>query len=171
VLYTIPDNELGHTPFFYAPALHPEYINSNNEILITYDINTFSTCIPACINNGFNPDYYRPRGLRVPLPLIDSGISLSTARGIIVPVHRGRLSVYPNPGHSCLTVLLNEFKGRNANLVLRTTTGQAVYSNKITVSGPAANLTVNLPKGLQPGAYLLQVQNEEYSQVTKVVLQ
>jgi len=81
------------------------------------------------------------------------------------------LSVYPNPGHSCLTVLLKEFKGRSANLVLRTTTGQAVYTNKVAVSGAEANLTINLPKGLHPGTYLLTVQNEEYNQVTKVLLQ
>ncbi|HLZ89707.1 MAG TPA: hypothetical protein VKQ52_20780, partial [Puia sp.] len=72
VLYTIPDNVLGHTPFFYGPVLHPEYINSKNEILITYDINGYSNCEPNCIGNGFNPDYYRPRGLRVPLGLIIS---------------------------------------------------------------------------------------------------
>ena len=73
VLYTIPDNVLGHTPFFYGPAVHPEYINSRNELLITYDINGYSNCEPNCIDNGFNPDYYRPRGLRVPLSLIDMG--------------------------------------------------------------------------------------------------
>ena len=31
-LYTITDNDLGHTPFFYGPSIHPEYINSKNEI-------------------------------------------------------------------------------------------------------------------------------------------
>jgi sialate O-acetylesterase len=75
VLYTIPDKDLGHTPFFYGPVIHPEYINSKNELLITYDINGYSDCEPNCINNGFNPDYYRPRGLRVPLSLIDPKFS------------------------------------------------------------------------------------------------
>jgi hypothetical protein len=74
VLYTIPDNVLGHTPFFYGPVLHPEYINSRNEILLTYDINGYGNCSPFCINNSANPDYYRPRGIRVPLKLIDSSI-------------------------------------------------------------------------------------------------
>lgn len=171
VLYTIPDNELGHTPFFYGPAIHPEYINSNNELLITYDINCYSNCLPSCINNGFNPDYYRPRGLRVPLSLIDSGISLSGARQAVAPFHGGRVTVYPNPAHSCLTVLLKAFKGRTASLVLRTTTGEPVYRNKVAVSGTEANLTIHLPNGLQPGTYILTVQNEAYNQVTKVLLQ
>jgi hypothetical protein len=75
VLYTIPDNVLGHAPFFYGPAIHPEYINAKNELLITYDINGYSNCAPNCIDNGFNPDYYRPRGLRVPLSLIDAALA------------------------------------------------------------------------------------------------
>lgn len=169
VLYTIPDNELGHTPFFYAPALHPEYINANNEILITYDINTFSTCVPHCINNGFNPDYYRPRGLRVPLQLIDSGISLSGRQSAHRP-NRCRLSVYPNPARSCITASLEGFNGRMANIILRNTRGQVVYTNRMAINDPA-NFTIYLPNRLSHGAYVLQVQNETYSQVTKVLLQ
>lgn len=169
VLYTIPDNELGHTPFFYAPALHPEYINSNNEILITYDINTYSSCLPHCINNGFNPDYYRPRGIRVPLQLIDSGISLAGRQGVY-PAHGCRLSVYPNPARSCITASLEGFSGRQANIMLRNTRGQVVYTNRVAISNPAT-ITINLPKRLPHGTYVLQVQNETYSQVTKVLLQ
>jgi len=171
VLYTIPDNQLGHTPFFYGPAIHPEYINSKNELLITYDINCYSNCLPSCINNGFNPDYYRPRGLRVPLTLIDSNISLSGAQSHIFPAHAGKLLVYPNPAHSCINVLLREFRGGYANLILRSTTGQVVYSNRVAVNSPVASLNINVPKGLTPGTYLLQVQNAVYSQVTKVLLQ
>lgn len=174
VLYTIPDNELGHTPFFYAPALHPEYINSNNEILITYDINTYSTCLPHCINNGFNPDYYRPRGLRVPLSLIDSAISLSSYYNAAPAGKHGfgrKLRTYPNPTRDCIKVELEGFTGRQANLVLRNTTGEAVYSNRMAINGPAATFTINLPAGLNRGTYFLQVQDDNYSQVMKVLLQ
>jgi hypothetical protein len=171
VLYTIPDNQLGHTPFFYGPAIHPEYINANNELLITYDINCYSNCLPSCINNGFNPDYYRPRGLRVPLTLIDSSISLSGAQSHLYPAHSGKLLVYPNPTHSCINVLLREFRGGYANIILRTTTGQVVYSNRVAVNSPVASLTINVPKGLSAGTYLLQVQNGVYNQVSKVLIQ
>jgi hypothetical protein len=171
VLYTIPDNQLGHTPFFYGPAIHPEYINANNELLITYDINCYSNCLPSCINNGFNPDYYRPRGLRVPLTLIDSSISLSGAQSHLYPAHSGKLLVYPNPTHSCINVVLREFRGGYANIILRTTTGQVVYSNRVAVNSPVASLTINVPKGLSAGTYLLQVQNGVYSQVSKVLIQ
>jgi len=72
ILYTIPDEFHGHTPFFYGPAIHPEYINANNELLITYDINGYNPCEPDCVNGEFDPDHYRPRGIRVPLALINS---------------------------------------------------------------------------------------------------
>jgi len=70
LLYTIPDKLNGHSPFFYGPAIHPEYINSKGELLITYDINGYNPCIPDCINGEFDPTHYRPRGLRVPLSLL-----------------------------------------------------------------------------------------------------
>lgn len=172
VLYTIPDNELGHTPFFYGPAIHPQYINTNNELLISYDINCYSNCLPSCINNGFNPDYYRPRGLRVPLSLIDSGISLaSVQRGDIASHDHGPdLAAYPNPTHSCITILPRQFTGKQANVILRTTTGQAVYTNKVAISDPTVPITVNLPTGLPHGTYLLQLQNNQYNQVVKVLI-
>lgn len=169
VLYTIPDNELGHTPFFYAPALHPEYINSNNEILITYDINTYSNCLPHCINNGFNPDYYRPRGIRVPLQLIDSGMALTGSYNRF-HANRCRLLVYPNPVRSRITAALEGFKGRQANVILRNTRGQVVYTNRMAISN-SSTININVPKGLPKGTYVLQVCNEEYNQVTKVLLQ
>ena len=174
VLYTIPDNELGHTPFFYAPALHPEYINSNNEILITYDINTYSTCLPHCINNGFNPDYYRPRGLRVPLALIDSSISLYNNYNAAPGGKHGygrKWRAYPNPTRDCITLALEGFTGRQANLILRNTTGEAVYTSRMVINGPAATFTLNLPAQLNRGTYFLQVQDDNYSQVLKVLLQ
>ncbi|RYZ94814.1 MAG: hypothetical protein EOP47_27080 [Sphingobacteriaceae bacterium] len=71
LIYTIPDQINGHTPFFYLPIAHPEYINEKNELLLTYSINGYEPCVPGCVNGRFNPDYYRPRGIRVPLSLLD----------------------------------------------------------------------------------------------------
>ncbi|MBS1601190.1 MAG: prolipoprotein diacylglyceryl transferase [Bacteroidetes bacterium] len=70
LLYTIPDRLDGHTPFFYGPAIHPEYINAKGELLVTYDINGYNPCIPDCVDGEFIPDHYRPRGIRVPLSLL-----------------------------------------------------------------------------------------------------
>jgi hypothetical protein len=68
-------------------------------------------------------------------------------------------------------VQLQDFKGTAAHFILRTTTGQVVYNNKMAVSSPSATLTINLPNGLSRGTYLLQVQNANYSEVTKVLIQ
>jgi hypothetical protein len=74
LLYTIADTVKGHYPFFYLAVAHPEYINPKNELLITYSINGYGKCLPPCANNQYNPDYYRPRGIRVPLKLIDPSL-------------------------------------------------------------------------------------------------
>ena len=70
-IYTIDDTLQRHYPFFYVPVAHPQFINGKDEILITYCINGYGTCVQGCVENKMNPDHYRPRGIRVPLKLID----------------------------------------------------------------------------------------------------
>lgn len=70
MIYSIDDRLKGHTPFFYAAIAHPEYINDNNEILITYAINGYGTCVPDCVNNRMNPDVYRLKAIRVPCEIL-----------------------------------------------------------------------------------------------------
>ena len=70
-IYTIDDTRDGHYPFFYLPMAHPEFINDKDELLVTYSINGYEPCFPACVNGRANPDHYRPRAIRVPLKLID----------------------------------------------------------------------------------------------------
>lgn len=70
MIYAIEDTFEGHTPFFYTPVIHPEYINEQGEVLLTYAINGYADCVENCVNNRFNPDFYRLQGVRVPLQLI-----------------------------------------------------------------------------------------------------
>lgn len=70
-LYTLDDTVQGHYPFFYVPVAHPQFINEKEEILITYNVNGYGDCVEGCVDNRMNPDHYRPRGIRVPLKLID----------------------------------------------------------------------------------------------------
>lgn len=70
-IYTIDDTLQGHYPFFYTVIPHPEYINDKDELLITYCINGYNPCVETFPNGRGNPDYYRPKGIRVPLKLID----------------------------------------------------------------------------------------------------
>lgn len=70
-IYTIDDTLQGHYPFFYTVIPHPEYINDKDELLITYCINGYEPCINTFKTGRGNPDYYRPKGIRVPLKLID----------------------------------------------------------------------------------------------------
>lgn len=66
-IFTVEDTMNGHHPFFYLAVAHPEFINASNELLITYCINGYEPCVPTCVNGRMNPDYYRPRAIRLPL--------------------------------------------------------------------------------------------------------
>ncbi len=69
-VYEIDDTVKGHRPFFYLPVAHSEFINDRNELLLTYSINGYEPCFPACDKGRMPPDDYRPRAIRVPLKLI-----------------------------------------------------------------------------------------------------
>ena len=172
-LYTITDDVLGHSPFFYGPQLHPEYINSKNEILITYDINGYSNCEPFCINNGANPDYYRPRGIRVPLAKIDSSIAQcdSTYSFRYPGESRWSLRAYPNPSHSYVNLNMSNCPDRDVNLLFYDTFGHCVYRENVGVSGSSFNHTIYLNQGLSKGVYILLVQGKTENKYVKVLVQ
>ena len=72
LLHTIGDSLNGVTPVTYGVTLHPQFLNAENEVLITYTINGYAPCIPTCTAGFDNPDYYRIRTLRVGLKKIDA---------------------------------------------------------------------------------------------------
>jgi Secretion system C-terminal sorting domain len=171
-LYTITDNDLGHTPFFYGPSIHPEYINSKNEILISYDINCYTNCEPSCINNGFNPDYYRPRGLRVPLALIDSSlVNCDTTQARSADGKNGwRVLAYPNPAHGCFTLALQGCTERKVDVRLLSLLGTSVYHEQLPVNDGTCTKMISVP-GVSKGVYFLVVQGSTSTQFDKILLQ
>ena len=70
-IFTIDETFQGHYPFFYFSVAHPEFINSQGDLLVTYSINNYEPCIKACVDGRAIPDHYRPKAIRVPLKLID----------------------------------------------------------------------------------------------------
>lgn len=65
-IFTVDDAVNGHHPFFYMAEAHPEFINANG-LLITYCINGYEPCVPTTVHGRMNPDFYRPRAIRLPL--------------------------------------------------------------------------------------------------------
>jgi hypothetical protein len=65
-IFSVDDAVDGHYPFFYCAVPHPEFVDVSG-ILITYSINGYAPCLPTCVNDRMNPDYYRPRAIRLPL--------------------------------------------------------------------------------------------------------
>ncbi|MEO6151163.1 MAG: RICIN domain-containing protein [Mucilaginibacter sp.] len=70
-IYTIPDIYQGHTPLFYVPSGHPEYVNDRDELLITYAISGYAPCVPLCVNGRSIRDHYTVKAARIPLKMID----------------------------------------------------------------------------------------------------
>ncbi len=69
-IWTVNDTLEGNVPFFYQANAHPEFDNGNEELLVTYCINSYGDCVQTCVNGRLNPDYYRPRAIRVPYSLM-----------------------------------------------------------------------------------------------------
>ncbi|RCH53964.1 hypothetical protein DJ568_15605 [Mucilaginibacter hurinus] len=71
-VYNIPDLYNGTAARFYWGIPHPEYVNAQNELLITYNVNSDgSNCGTSCSAGRKDPGRYRPRGIRVPMSLIE----------------------------------------------------------------------------------------------------
>jgi hypothetical protein len=69
-VFTVDDTVQGHHPFFYLPVAHPEFLDEKRGLLVTYSINGYEPCLKNCVKGRMNPDYYRPKAIRVPLELI-----------------------------------------------------------------------------------------------------
>ena len=70
-VFTVDDTVQGHHPFFYLPVAHPEFLDEKAGLLVTYSINGYEPCLTNCVKGRMNPDYYRPKAIRVPLAMID----------------------------------------------------------------------------------------------------
>jgi len=64
-IWILDDTLQGHYPFFYLVEPHPEF-TSNSELLVTYCINGYGTCVETCNNNRMDPDVYRLKAIRIP---------------------------------------------------------------------------------------------------------
>lgn len=69
-VWTVDDTLQGHLPMFYIAAAHPEFDNGKKELLVTYCINGYGTCVNTCVNNRMNPDVYRPKAIRIPYTVL-----------------------------------------------------------------------------------------------------
>src|SRR5512133_1793700 len=73
-IWLISDKYKGSYLVTYNTTAHPEF-TENKEILISYNVN--NTCPSQCINaftDRYNADLYRPKFVRVPFEVLDSGM-------------------------------------------------------------------------------------------------
>lgn len=78
-VFTINDKYTdGHLAKYYTPALHPEFNNAHNELLLTYSLNYFganhdgTTCSTSfCANTtDQDPNFYQLKAVRIPYSLV-----------------------------------------------------------------------------------------------------
>ncbi|MGX5688386.1 RICIN domain-containing protein [Arcticibacter tournemirensis] len=69
-VYDIVEYFKGSYARYYTPAIHPEFDNGRNELLLTYCLNVTGCDLSWCENGGMDPYYYRVKGLRVPASMI-----------------------------------------------------------------------------------------------------
>jgi len=65
-VFTIEDMISGHLCNYYTPAIHPEFVNGKNELLITYCLNYTSCQVSTCPDGYLDPNFYQVKGVRVP---------------------------------------------------------------------------------------------------------
>lgn len=70
LVFTINDIFLGHLARYYTPAIHPQFNNEHNELLVTYCLNYSACAQSACVNNSQDPNFYQVKGVRIPYSLI-----------------------------------------------------------------------------------------------------
>lgn len=74
LVYTIQDWYNGHLAKYYTPAIHGEFVNGNNELLVTYSLNYNgqggSCSTQICFGGNQDPNYYQIKGVRIPYSLI-----------------------------------------------------------------------------------------------------
>jgi len=74
LVYTIQDWYNGHLAKYYTAALHGEFVNGNNELLVTYCLNyngSGGSCsTTTCFGGNQDPNYYQIKGVRIPYSLI-----------------------------------------------------------------------------------------------------
>lgn len=73
LIYSISDRIGGNSPKTYGISLHPQFLNSSNEVLATYCVDGYAPCVPTCTAGYDNPDFYRIKTLRIPLKRISLG--------------------------------------------------------------------------------------------------
>ena len=70
IVFTINDMFYGHLARYYTPAIHPQFDNGHNELLLTYCLNYSGCAESPCVNGEQDPNFYQVKAVRVPYSLI-----------------------------------------------------------------------------------------------------
>lgn len=66
IMYTINDMFYGHLARYYTPAMHPQFNNGRNELLVTYCLNYSACSQSSCVDGNTDPNFYQVKAVRIP---------------------------------------------------------------------------------------------------------
>lgn len=66
IVYTINDMFYGLLARYYTPAIHPQFNNGRNELLVTYCLNYNACSQSSFVDGNTDPNFYQVKGVRIP---------------------------------------------------------------------------------------------------------
>jgi len=81
------------------------------------------------------------------------------------------LSVYPNPATDHIQVKADFSGETSVELFIHNSTGQLIYHSRINEVSGAINQSVDLPKGMAKGNYILSLIGKKQKQTARFIIQ
>ena len=168
VIWTPPETEITSNVFTYNAKAHP-HLSAPGELLISYEVNTFSFA-----EHFQNADIYHPRFIRM---VYDHFLSIDQQGGSTPenPVSFN-LQAFPNPFNSNITLNLSEISNALESIRIYDLNGRQVRNwNAEGLSGKqyiSWNGKTDIGQVLATGIYLVETRamNNEWISLTKITL-
>jgi Secretion system C-terminal sorting domain len=118
------------------------------------------------ISTAAKVNYYRIRSVTV-----DGRTTLSTILKVNLDKTVTAISLYPNPvTDGNLSIQSNSFSKGSYVIQIFNAGGQQVYASKFSYNGGALNQTIQLPGGMKPGMYSIQLLNDGEKVMSKLFI-
>ena len=102
---------------------------------------------------------------------IDAKYAFSTIVKVNLDKKNKDITIYPNPViGSYISFLSADLERGNYSVKAFNTVGQQIYNNRFTHHGGAISQTIQLPTGIKPGMYSIQLDNDAVKVMSKIFM-
>ncbi len=164
-VYNCPEVSIDPDIFVYNAKAHPN-LSNKNELLISYNVNTFDFW-----DHFTNADIYRPRFIY--LKINDSTTSV-TDNNVSLPDNFSLNQNYPNPFNPSTKISFDVSKSTRVSIKIFNTLGEMVYE-LVNKNYDAGSYEIDFSSssiagGLSSGVYFYRMEAEEFMQTKKMIL-